>query len=191
MGSLSVVTPAAQEPLTLAEVKADRRINGSDDDAVLTQKIKAARAECEHFTHLTLMDQTLRLILDQFPPGPIPLPVWPVNSISQVQYVDGDGTTQTLASSEWVLVESRKPRLLAPAFGKSWPVTRAYYDSVMIDIAVGYGTSSADVPADLVNAMLLMIGARDMVREDIVSGGSVSKVPRGAFDLMVPHVFHL
>lgn len=190
MGSLSIVTPAAQEPLSLEEVKADRRITFPDDDAVLAQKISAARAECEHFTHLTLMTQTLRLTLNQFPPGPVALPAWPVQSIDQVRYVDGDGTTQTLAGSEWVLVESRKPRLLAPAFGKTWPVTRAYYDSVLIDIVAGYGTASSDLPADLVQAMLMMIGSVDEFREDFVTGTIVSKVPVGSYQRMVPHVFY-
>jgi uncharacterized phiE125 gp8 family phage protein len=188
--TISVVTPAAQEPLSLGEVKSDRRIDAPDGDAGLSQKIAGARAECEAVTRLTLMTQTLRVTLDGFPAGAIALPVWPVQSIAQVRYVDGAGATQVLDPATYQLVASRKPNLLVPAVGAAWPETQAWYDSVLIDIVAGFGTASTDVPQDLINAMLMIIGARDEFREDLVAGVTLAAVPNGAWQLMLRHVFY-
>jgi uncharacterized phiE125 gp8 family phage protein len=136
------------------------------------------------------MTQTLRVTLDQFPPGALALPVWPVQSVVQVRYVDGAGATQVLDPAAYQLVQSRKPRLLVPAFGAAWPVTRAWYDSVMIDVVAGYGAASSDIPPDLVDAMLMIIGARDEFREDVVAGITLASVPMGAQQLMLRHVFY-
>lgn len=188
--SISVVIPAAQEPLSLGEVKADRRIDDADSDALLSQKIAAARAECEAVTRLTLMTQTLRITLDGFPANAIALPVWPVQSISQIQYVDTAGASQVLDAADYQLVSSRKPRLVVPAFGKTWPVTRAWYDAVMIDVVAGFGTASSDLPQDLVAALHALVGLRDDFREPMVAGMTLAEVPLGARDLMLRHVFY-
>ena len=45
----SVVTPAASEPITLTEAKNFLRVDGSDDDALITALISAAREMCEQY----------------------------------------------------------------------------------------------------------------------------------------------
>ena len=48
--SLTLITPAAAEPITLAEARAQCRIDGTDEDALLTIAIAAARSRAEHET---------------------------------------------------------------------------------------------------------------------------------------------
>ena len=45
----SVVTPAASEPITLTEAKNFLRVDGTDDDTLITALISAAREMCESY----------------------------------------------------------------------------------------------------------------------------------------------
>jgi uncharacterized phiE125 gp8 family phage protein len=187
--AVEVLTPPVAEPIGLENLKSHLRVDAPDDDALISEIISGARAEVESFTNLTLTTRTLRITLNAFPPGPLCLPVWPVQSIAQVEYTDPAGATQPLAPSEYILVKSAQPRLLAPAYLKTWPVTRAHYDAVRIDVVAGYGTTATDLPQDLVDAVKLIAAHRFEHREDVVVGALAVALPGGARSLMLPHVF--
>ena len=69
MPSKLVAGPAA-EPVTLAEVKLDLRIDSNDDDVLMSARITAARLAAEYITRRALLTQSWMLVMDQFPaPG--------------------------------------------------------------------------------------------------------------------------
>jgi hypothetical protein len=61
------ITPPTVEPVTLAEAKLHARIEYSDDDALVTSLITAARRYCETAIRAAFITQTWTLMLDSFP----------------------------------------------------------------------------------------------------------------------------
>lgn len=188
--SLTLITPAAAEPITLAEARAQCRIDGTDEDTLLAIYIAAARGKAEHITGRRLITQTWRQTLDEFPAsGDIKLLVPPAASIAQVQYVDATGALTTLASTAYVLDAATGPAgWLLPADGTSWPSTDDVVNAVRIDIVAGYGADGTAVPSDLRAWLLLTVAYLYAQREAVDATGKSTEIPSRFVDaLLDPH----
>jgi uncharacterized phiE125 gp8 family phage protein len=185
--SLTIISAAAAEPITLAEARAQCRIDGTDEDALLEIYIAAARGKAEHITGRRLITQTWRQTLDAFPASSdIRLEVPPVASIAQVQYVDTAGTLQTLAGSAYVLDAATGPAgWLLPADGTSWPSTDDVVNAVRIDIVAGYGAAGSAVPADLRAWLLLTVAYLYAQREAVDATGKSAEIPSRFVDALL------
>lgn len=152
-----VITEPASEPLTLAEAKALPRVTTSDDDALLTRLIIAARKIVETRTWLSLITQTIELTLRDFPIGrrPILLPRGPIQSIESIEYVDAEGVTQELAEFQTSL--NSEPPCIEPAYDDYWPIARKQPAAVTITFVAGFGDAGTDVPEHIRHAMRLLI----------------------------------
>ena len=65
-----LVSGPATEPVSLAEAKLHLRVDFSDDDALISAYIIAARQKAESITRRALITQSWNLVMDQFPaPG--------------------------------------------------------------------------------------------------------------------------
>jgi hypothetical protein len=64
---LTLITPPASEPVTLAEAKAHLRLEIGDDDALVAGLVTAARQHVEDLIAQSLVTQTWQLTLDKFP----------------------------------------------------------------------------------------------------------------------------
>ena len=64
---VSLVTGPASEPVTLAEAKLHLRVDYSDDDALISSLITAARRLCETSVKSTFITQTFDVVEDVFP----------------------------------------------------------------------------------------------------------------------------
>ncbi len=171
--SIKVITSPATEPVTIDEAKLHLRVDGTDENALITSLIKAARQGAEHLTGRALMSQTLELALDCFP-GVIKLPRPPFVSVTSVKYVDLAGDEQTLA--DYQLDGYSEPARLAPAYGQAWPSTRCQPNAVLIRYQAGYANAAA-VPDEIKSWVLLRIGMLYANRESVATGVSVSTVP--------------
>jgi hypothetical protein len=65
--SISIITPAVSEPLSLTDVKEFLRVDHSDDDVTLAIMISAARELCEQYTRQILMTTTIEEFYDTVP----------------------------------------------------------------------------------------------------------------------------
>jgi len=115
---------------------------------------------------------------------------WPVQSVTSVVYDDAAGIEQTLAADQYRLVDSTKPRVIEPAYGVDWPEARKQRASVRVSCVVGFGDTGADVPGDLIAALLLRIGSLYERREPEIIGASVAPIPMDERALMLPHVVY-
>ncbi len=191
VGTLSLVTPPEDEPLTLKQVKQQvRREDVTDDDAYLLGiLIPAARSRAEKETGRQLLTATWDLRLDRFPCGTfesIEIPKSPLLTVTGITYVDADGATQTWSSSAYVVDApagpSPKRGSITLAYGEYWPVTRYQANAVTVRFTAGYGTDGDTVPPRLLMAMLLDIGTMYEHREDVVvgQGYAIAPFPVGA-----------
>jgi phage conserved hypothetical protein, phiE125 gp8 family len=184
---LELVTPAATDPVTLAEVKTRLRIDGSTDDAGVQRLIAAATRHAETVCRRAFVTQVWTLVLDGFPCGSISLPLPPLQSVDEITYVDTNGATQTLASNQYVVDKAGMIGLVHRAYQVQWPTTRDQPMSVRVKFTAGYG-AAASVPADLVSALMLLVAHWDQNREPVVVGTITSALPMSVDSLLAPYV---
>lgn len=181
---LKLITAATSEPITLAQLKAQCRVDTSDDDTVLTLAIAAARAKAENYTGTAIVSQTWDQTLDTFPNAEIELLKPPVTAITSVSYVDTAGANQVLASSNYRLDDSTYPGWLLPAFDVEWPATQDQANAVTIRFVTGYADEAA-VPGDMKAWILLTAAFIYAQREAMVLGGKVAEIPSRFVDALL------
>lgn len=176
--SLVVVTPPAEEPITLAELKLAAHITHTDEDAFLTRVIIASRIRYEHDTGRQMVLATYDWFLPCWSPqeyiGEIPdgrlvsgvnrtmqrsfeIPRPPLVSIDEVEYYDTTGTQQTLATSVYAAKTSSEPGRIYNLPNQEWPDLEddRIEDVVRIRFTCG-SADGASVPEDDKQAMYLL-----------------------------------
>jgi hypothetical protein len=204
-----LVTPPAEEPLTVAEAARHLRIDRAltaEEEADLLDMVRAARERIEAETDRALITQTWDLILDVWPYGggyynravrqrgegpgwlpsvggqPIEVPRPPLQAVSWVGYVDVGGSAQVLDPSQYQ-VSTGTPGRIVPAYNVTWPTTRNQPDAVSVRYVAGYGAAAA-VPAAARQAVKLLIGHYYENREAVVTGMTASELPEAVRSLL-------
>jgi len=174
MALIRIAAPAS-EPLALADAKAHCRVDHTDDDALITALIVAAREQAEHETGRALVTQTWELVHDTFPEAFV-LRKAPIASVTSVKYLDpATGAEQTLDPADALLDKDSEPGYLVPAYGKAWPDSYGVPNAVRCRYVCGYGNAAA-VPQAIKQWMLLAIGTMYALRETFASG-TVANLP--------------
>jgi len=190
--ALELVTAPAAEPITTAVAKSHLRVDVSDDDTLIDQLVASARIAAETFTRRSLITQTWDLKVDRFPPFEILIPKAPLASVTSLKYTDSAGTQQTWDASNYTVDAPVGPQAdvgrIVKAFGVSWPSTRAEINAVEVRFVAGYGTTGAtDVPAGILQGMLMMIGHMYENRQNVVIGTIAQEVPQMNQSLWMPY----
>ena len=175
--ALTLVTPPASEPVTLAEAKAWARIDSTDEDAVLTSLIIAARSAAEEYLRRSLVTQTWKLTLDlpcgrgdwfdgtyDLPvnsfdgelPRAFELPRGPVASVTSVTTYDSSNTSALFAPSNY-RIDASGDRLILN-YGAIWPANVRPQAGCEIVYTAGYGTS-ASVPQPIKTGILIHVAS--------------------------------
>jgi uncharacterized phiE125 gp8 family phage protein len=212
MGGLALVTGPTLDLVALAEAKAHCRVTVPDDDALIAGYILAARVHCERHTGRSFVNQTYDLTFDNDWPyslacgfdvdvrrlrisqavPQIIIPVVPLVSVTSINYLDKDGISQLLASSEYrVITRSQVARgWIEPAWGVTWPQVRYLSEAITVRFVAGHGTQAGSHPYLNVfrQAMLLLIGHWYENREAVNVGSSVTEFPLGVASLLQPFV---
>lgn len=179
MGKTLYTAPAA-EPVTLAEAKLHCKVDIADDDALLTSLITAVRLQAENLTQRALVTQTWDVTFDSFSADSMDIPFPPLQSVTSINYIDANGATQILASTEYQVIKNELVGRIVPAYGKSWPTTRDDPAAVTVRMVAGYG-AAADVPASIKAWMLISIATLYDQREAIMQGAT-TELPRGFYE---------
>lgn len=189
MGLNQSVAPAA-EPLSLAEAKEHLREDGTDQDAMITLAIQAARDISEGWTGRQWITATWVMTLRQFPSGAIEFPHPPLQSITSIAYVDSAGASQTVEAADYTLdIDGVVGRVL-PAYGKAWPAARGHVRDVTITYVAGYGAAGSNVPPKARSAMLLLIGHLSENREAVLAAARAQEIPLGPARLLADLCIH-
>lgn len=171
----------AEEPVSLGEARAFLKIDDSAEDALITTLIGAARLHVEGVTGRALLAQSWRVVLDTWPDDRVvKLPVTPFMAVTGITAYDADGVGHDVPLAQFM---SEPDRLLLPATVSGMPVLRER-QGIEIDYVAGFGTEPAEVPADVRQALLLLVGYWFEHRDAVIVAGSGAVVPSG-FDRMV------
>ena len=155
--SYKVTTAPVSEPITLAEAKAQLRVESdfTDDDTWITTAITVVREQVEALTNRAIMPQSLELAISEFEDA-MQLPKPPFSSLTSIQYYDEDNSIQTLSSSVYQLNDFVEPAEISLAYEQTWPTVYDRPDAIRIAFDAGYA-DAASVPASVKQAMLMLL----------------------------------
>ena len=115
------------------------------------------------------------------------LPLPPLISVDSIVYIDPNGATVTMASTDYIVDDVSEPARITPAYGTSWAATRNQTNAVTVTFTCGYG-SAEDVPHAIKQWMLLQIAAMYENREaDVVIPRAVLLSMPFADGLLAPY----
>ena len=177
-----VITGPSAEPLLLSDVKDRLSVPDTHDDDDITAFIKSARLQAEGYMQKSIITQTVELALDEFPEE-IELIRGPVQSITSVKYIDENQSEQTVSSSDYSYDDYSPRTWLLKAYDYDWPTTLSTANAVKVRYVTGWGDAGADVPDDIITAMLLAIGHWLNFQSQIQSG-IPTRMPRQFYDLL-------
>ncbi len=185
---LRLITDAATELVTLAEVKLHLRLSTSDtvEDILLNTFVKAARLQAENITKRALAQETYKLTLDSFP-SIITLPRPPLSASASdvvITYMDSvSGNSTTLAATAYEIDAASEPGRIVPSTNSSnsnsWPSVYQANNAVTVQFVAGATAVAEDVKA------WCLIRVADMYehRESVVIGfNAASVIPRNFVD---------
>lgn len=150
--SFNLVTAPAIEPISLDEAKDFLHVDDDASDNVIEGLIVTVRGYAEDVTGRPLINQTWDLFLDAFRPKI--LLKHELQSVTSVTYIDTDGATPTLATTEYTVDTNSAPGSIFEAHLKTWPSTRAVANAVTVRFIAGYGATAGDLPGVIHTAML-------------------------------------
>lgn len=150
------VTVEAAPLITIDEARKHLRMRHEDDDELINRLIKAATEFHENQIGRQLMKATFRWNLCGFSKELL-LPRPPAQSVTQIDYVDTAGDTQTLSSSLYQTDFTAEPARVWPAWGEVWPTTRQQLKAVLVTYIAGYGTDPKLVPQEDASVVLALV----------------------------------
>jgi len=142
---------AASEPITLAELKEQLRIESSttEDDTFLTGLIVSSREAVEAILGKVLINQTVVAKLDEFPKDEyFELPTPPVSSVTSITYFDEDNASQTFSSASYSLNDYCDPDRIVRNTDVDWPATYDRWDAITVTYQSGFANAAA-VPSSI------------------------------------------
>jgi uncharacterized phiE125 gp8 family phage protein len=159
---------ASPFPLSLSLVKAHLREDSDDFDDIITLYMRAAVEWAEGAMKRTIYSRAHSWVLDSFPVdtiGEIWLPRGLCSAVESIVYVNTDGVPVTLrgptgspVGTGWQesLSGDAGGMLYPPLNGAGWPLANSYAAApVTINFIAGW--ASADVPADIIHAVLFAV----------------------------------
>lgn len=156
MSILTVISPAAEAPLSLESVKAFLRVGDTAEDSFISALCQSARERLEQVAGLALVTQTVRVTWSEWPTSVhrrgARLPISPVRDLLSVTVTDADGSA-SLYGDRFQLLCGRiclRPWSMLPPV----PIGAR----IEIDLEAGFGVAT-DVPEDLREALLHLIAA--------------------------------
>ena len=185
---LVLTSSPAVEPVTLAEAKAQLRVDGSAEDTLILSLIITSRLHIEAAMGLALITQSWSNFIDAWPPGnELALPLRPVKGITAVKLYAADESVSTVPADTYLIDGAATPARLVRRGNLAWPKPSRVANGIEIAFVAGYGSAAADVPAPIRQAILLLVAHWHEHREPVAIGSPSAPVPPMVSDLLQPY----
>jgi uncharacterized phiE125 gp8 family phage protein len=174
-----MTTPPVAEPMTTDELKLHLRVDHSNDDDLIAYLLRAAREYCEVLQGRAYIVRTYAMTFDNgWPVEIFSVPYPPLVSVSSITYLDADGDTQTLATTEYTVDTKTEPARIYEAYNKTWPTIRDVRNTITVTFIAGYAAKFTAATSDVCT-----VSGRTYTNGDKVrvwnSGGSSRALPTG------------
>ncbi len=147
--------PPGAEPVTLAEAKANLRLDHDSEDDLIAGLIRAASEEVEATTGVAMIDQGWRLAVDALPPsGTLLLRRGPVKEIASVTIYGADGEASLVPPEDY---EADLVSTPARLHFNVRPERMRTMNGIEVDFVAGHGEAGTDVPDLLKRAVLTLV----------------------------------
>lgn len=146
-----VTAPATAQIVCPEELRTYCQTFDPEFDAELLQFQRDAIEYIETITGRQLITATWKLILDRFP-AVIELRKPPIQSVSEITYIDENGIEQTLSPALYQVDTDNEPGRIVPAYGQTWPAIRCQPQAVQVEFVAGYGLAAV-IPEGLKTAI--------------------------------------
>jgi hypothetical protein len=159
----------ASEPVILHDAKLFCRVSNTEEDALISGLITAARIHPEGVTGRCLAQRQYVLVLDRFHGRhhehdfwplaetlyfhhghlrqEIKIPYAPLKSVDSIRYIASDGTAVTLnPDTDFIVDRISEPGRIFPPHGQRWPQALHVANSIEITFTAGYDPDPAADP---------------------------------------------
>lgn len=165
-----LITAPSAEPVTLSDAKDWLKIDGNDENTLISALITSARLAVEAATGLLLLSQTWRLSFDDWPQsGRLVLTHAPMQSVQTFRIIDSNGNAMAVPLNNLSIdIVGREPRIML----KTAPPQRdQYLHGYALDIVFGYADANS-VPETLKLAIKMLVAFWHENRGDDVASVS-------------------
>lgn len=181
--AVTYVTTATASPVSLEEFKLHAHIDGNDENESLETYINAATRAAQQRLDKQLCTATLRVTMDRFPCATrhnpeqaIYVPRAPLVSVTSIGYVGTEGSTFTMASTDYIVDNQSQPGRITPRYGDTWPDSREQINAVNVVYTAGYG-GQYDVPDTIRQWIQVMAAYWYRNRESVNIGNIANELP--------------
>ncbi|MDP3650899.1 MAG: head-tail connector protein [Rhodoferax sp.] len=175
--ALKLITAATALAVSVVEAKLHLRVDGTDEDTLISDHITTATELAEQATGRAIMPQTWELALNAFPTLSLQITRVPAASVTTLKYVDSAGALQTLDSGLYILdnADDYGHAYVIPVYAGTWPATRDQVNAVALRYVAGYANAAA-VPQSIKAWIKLMVGAlyENRESETVGNGGAIT-----------------
>lgn len=176
---LKLKTAPAVEPITLDEAKLHLKVDGADDNALISALITTARQLAERETGRAFITQTWEMYMDAAPLEiEIPKPPLQATGLS-IRVVDDLGA-ETVVSDTLYDVDASENSLgrVRLKSSCSWPYHRGFA-SFIVEFKGGYGDAATAVPEALKQGVLQLVA-------HLYENRGAEEIPKGIKALFWP-----
>lgn len=205
MTAFKMTVPPSTEPVTLADAKAQARIDTTADDALVSSLIIAARQYAEKYTNRAFITQTWQMWIDLWPAATEPLwdgvrqgtvsslnkihtitlPRAPLQSVTKIQYFDDNDAATLWPSSNYFVDTAREPGRLALRSGATWPIPSRLTNGILVEYVVGYGADGSAVPEAIKTAIRQLVAHWFAHRGDVTTISAVRSSTASSIPLVI------
>lgn len=188
-----LITPPAELPVTSDDLRSHLWTvhDGHSSAEYLELLIKAATSHIEQITWRKLVQQEWRVYLQSWPNDTsnvhhdcVMLPFGSVLSVDAVRWLDSDGVDHLIDAGDYIAAVAGSEPMVVPLAG--WPSGDLFaVDPIRVNFTAGFGDAAA-VPDDLKHAVRLLAAHWYEVREAVMVGTTVRKVPFAVDALIAP-----
>lgn len=158
------------EPVSVAELKAQLRIDSDDETVLLSSLIVAARIHVEQNWGLALINQGWSIFLDRWPAAPeLRAPLFPIRGVRALRIYDANNQATDMNFADHVVCSDARTLRFTRSDGADWPNPLRETNGVEIAIEAGFGAEPSQTPEPIRRALLLLASWWYEDREPVLS----------------------